>query len=407
METKSLTLPTTHSYTDKTDKIPTHKCRVYFSGKLDCVVCLDKKPAKSHRFCRVCKGSVCAGCYRSLSAKPDHKVDYIGIGDKDKDNIKCPLCRTEGTFGFKGQDATKVVMTSTDGWGDWRVKPYLHDERLQKNWEALVKFNERLYLNYRDEEAIFKEAERDNQIIIETDDDYQKILDEIVDLGEEELEIQHQIEALRKKNKEIGDRIWDKKGELENIKSEKFNPKGLRLSDKGDRFKHYALNLKIQLLSFIRHYKEWGSETGGWLNKIGKSLEKIKKAVECDYRFIPQVVGSNKEETLYRSLKSSFTSFMEDGEGNDLIFADMMNCDLSKYLDKCNVFSNGAYTDIAYPRLAEVRCSINNFIRVRDNIIGGMEYPSKIISEKKVGECSIAELEAMLKSKKGAGGGSA
>lgn len=408
METKSLTLPTTHSFTDKTDKIPTHKCRIYTAGKLDCVVCLDKKPAKSHRFCRVCKGSVCAGCYRSLSSKPDHQVDYNGIGDKDKVNIKCPMCRTQGAFGEKGKDATKIVMTSHDNWNSWRVKPYLHDERLQREWKVLLKFNERLYLNYRDEEAIFREAERENRIFLENDDDYQSKLDELVDLGDEELEIQHQIEILRKKNKELGDSIWKKKAEIDFYKTEKTNPSGNKLSAKGVRYRNYALSLKVQLLSFIRDYKEWNSEKGH-MNRIERSLQRIKKTVKCNYLFNSPMSNDIRAKELYLMLIKNFNTFMEEGEGDDLIPWDLTDSDISKFLDRCNVEGTPEIFnyDIAPLRKAEAEESIDKFITIRDNIIGGMEYPSRIIEEKKVGDCSIAELEAMLKAKKGAGGGSA
>jgi len=68
----------------------THTCR----GGMECVVCYEKKPAKTFRFCIECNsGKVCAGCAKRMG--------------KDAD---CPMCRCKG-FGEldKGIQAPKRI----------------------------------------------------------------------------------------------------------------------------------------------------------------------------------------------------------------------------------------------------------------------------------------------------------
>ena len=71
-------------------KTNTHTAR----GGMDCVVCYERKPAKTFRFCIECKsGRVCAGCAKRMG--------------KDAD---CPMCRCKG-FGEleKGIQAPKKI----------------------------------------------------------------------------------------------------------------------------------------------------------------------------------------------------------------------------------------------------------------------------------------------------------
>ncbi len=109
-------------------------------GGAKCVICLDRKPANTARWCRGCDACICAGCYRSLKATAE-EVHYSLmpiIYDKDDQEYReskslqpsCPTCREEGLFAPQGIRATRVIKYNDNYYGpnvsvDTKLQKYM------------------------------------------------------------------------------------------------------------------------------------------------------------------------------------------------------------------------------------------------------------------------------------------
>lgn len=113
-------------------KVMDHPKRYTNRGGINCSICFDKKPATQTWWCRVCSTAICAGCYRGCRQGADYKHTPVApvetTGDYDVfDTLAtqppCPTCRSEGTFGTKGVQGTRIIGSGADtGYGSRRRK---------------------------------------------------------------------------------------------------------------------------------------------------------------------------------------------------------------------------------------------------------------------------------------------